>query len=309
MKLKNGAWKKFIKPIVLLVLMTSVFTYVSYSWIRREWTPSISQDNIKIATSGSLVFQVGSDSSYTDYTTIDEILGLKNETFSLKPVSNCSGKSDDFFVLNHAGGEGQETYQHLNISEYTDYTAMGKANGYLEFNFTLYSPDNEDVLRYVYLEEADVKDYGTENERIISECVRVSITTTQGTSIFGVGNNLTNKKAVNNVKEGDNYVLNNARYYEMNSKNIAENVVYNTGVTKDVPVLVQQNVKPFSAVNGKNDEGANDPNKTIAVMSGNTGLQVYVRIWVEGSDERCTEMISEKSIDIKLKFSSFTVGA
>lgn len=309
MKLKNGAWKKFIKPIVLLVLMTSVFTYVSYSWIRREWTPSISQDNIKIATSGSLVFQIGSDSTYTDYTTIDEILGLKNETFSLKPVSNCSGKSDDFFVLNHAGGEGNETFKHLNIKDYTDYTAMGKANGYLEFNFTLYAPDNEDVIRYVYLEEADIKDSGTEDTRDIASCVRVSITTTNGTSIFGVGDNLTDKKAVNNVKEGDSYVLDKARYYDLTNKTVAETVVYQDKTTKDVPVLAQQNVKPFAEVNGKNEEGANDTTKTIAAMNGSTGLQVHVRIWIEGSDERCTEIISEKSVDIKLKFSSFTVGA
>ena len=110
-----------IRHIAMLTAIVILLTGISYSWIRREWTPSIEQSNIKIITGGALVFQMGEGSGFKDSETINEILGIEN--FELKPVSNCTGESDDFFTLNFNDDLGWEKYIHLDRNKYQDYDA------------------------------------------------------------------------------------------------------------------------------------------------------------------------------------------
>ena len=66
---------------------------------------------------------------------------------------------------------------------------------------------------------------------------------------------------------------------------------------------------------GDYDENGNFINRrtdqtlfSLASGEGNaTKKWVTVRIWAEGSDPNCTDKISGAEIDIKLKFSSFTI--
>ena len=307
---------KVIKHTAMMMVMVMLLTYVSYSWIRREWTPSVEQSNIKIVTSGALVFQMGEGSGYSDSETINEILGI--DDFELKPVSNCTGESDDFFALNFNDEIGWEKYEHLSLSNYPDYTSMGKANGYLEFNFVLFAPD-ESVMRYVYLDEAYIKD-SDENHKYYSECVRVSITnkTTNETWIFGMGDS-TGKTAISNEKVDGIYLANGALYYknydpvtEANSEK-ADTIIYKNGTERNdtgTPLEKSQSYINFSAKDGKNSSGLYDTSKTLFTLdSGNAskGVTIVVRVWLEGADPKCKSMdILEPEIDLKLKFSSFT---
>ncbi len=313
---KKRKYLKILKHLTLLTVTLMLFTYVSYSWIRREWTPSVEQTNIKIVTSGALVFQMGEGSEYSDSETINEILGI--DDFELKPVSNCTGESDDFFALNFNDEMGWEKYEHLSIANYPDYTTMGKANGYLEFNFVLYAPGEDNVLRYVYLDEAYVKDSNTENS-YYSECIRVSITnkTTDETWMFGMGDS-TGKTAITNDKSGGAYVANGALYYktydpasEANSVP-ATTIIYKDGNNRNdtgKSLENEQNYIGFSEKNGKTN-GKFDTEKTLFTLdSGNStkGVTIVVRVWLEGADPKCQPKdILEPEIDLKLKFSSFT---
>ena len=307
---------KILKHLTLLTVTVMLFTYVSYSWIRREWTPSIEQTNIKIVTSGALVFQMGEGSGYSDSETINEILGI--DDFELKPVSNCTGESDDFFALNFNDEMGWEKYEHLSLANYPDYTTMGKANGYLEFNFVLYAPGEDGILRYVYLDEAYVKDSNTENS-YYSECIRVSITnkTTNETWMFGMGDS-TGKTAITNDKSSGGYVANGALYYKTYDPTSEANsipattIIYKDGNNKkDTGISLEetQNYIGFSEKNGKTN-GKFDTEKALFTLdSGNStkGVTIVVRVWLEGADPKCQPKdILEPEIDLKLKFSSFT---
>lgn len=314
---KKKAYLKILKHITLLAVTVMLFTYVSYSWIRREWTPSIEQTNIKIVTSGALVFQMGEGSGYSDSETINEILGI--DDFELKPVSNCTGKSDDFFALNFNDEMGWEKYEHLSLSNYPDYTTMGKSNGYLEFNFVLYAPGESGIERFVYLDEAYIRDSNSGNPSYYAECVRVSITnkTTNETLIFCIGDT-ENKTAITNEQSGGQYIANGALYYEhydptseANSKP-AQEIMYKNGNEREPTgknLEVFQKCINFSEKNGKTD-GKYDKEKTLfSLDSGNSakGVTIVVRVWLEGADPKCqSKDILEPEIDLKLKFSSFT---
>lgn len=308
---------KFIKHTSMLMVMTMLLAYVSYSWIRREWTPSVEQSNIKIVTSGALVFQMGEGSGYSDSETINEILGI--DDFELKPVSNCTGESDDFFALNFNDEMGWEKYEHLSLANYPDYTTMGKANGYLEFNFVLFAPDGDNIMRYVYLDEAYIKD-SDDSHKYYAECVRVSITnkTTNQTWMFGMGDS-TDKVAISNEKSGGIYLANGALYYEQydpitESNSVqATTILYKEGNQRNdtgKELEKPQNYISFSDKNGKNSSGSYDTSKTLFTLdSGNAskGVTIVVRVWLEGADPKCKSMdILEPEIDLKLKFSSFT---
>ena len=199
---------------------------------------------------------------------------------------------------------------------------MGKANGYLEFNFTLFAPDGDSMLRYIYLDEAYIRDSGS-NANYYSDCVRVSITnkTTDETWIFGMDDNGTEKKAVTNEKVNGQYVANNALYYKTydpasESNSIPATTIIYKGEDRTSrndtgkPLEVVQNCRSFDSVNGKKANGLYDAQKTLFVLdsgSSSKGVTVVVRIWLEGADPKCkTTDILQPEVDIKLKFSSFT---
>ena len=311
---KNGYWKKLIRPLTMLLIMIVLFTYVSFSWMRREWTPTIEQNGITIATSGSLVFQLDDNSGPSDGKTINEILGVQD--FALIPVSNLTGETDHFFKLDANSGPGKESYMHLDKSspEYGDKPqVMGIKNGYLEFRFQLYAPDGADTIRYIYLHETKVETaYSTSGNVDVASCLRVSVTAEHSgqTWLFmptnGVHTGVTTKTV------NGNYVANGVKYYQ------TYNDVEETG-TKTESVIVDGteypieetnvNVYQFDDFNGRKEDGSYDTNKILFPMkSGDDSARVWitVRIWIEGTDENCTDSISDGQINLLLKFGSFT---
>lgn len=313
-----SSWTNMIRPAAMLLFTILLFVHMSYSWIRREWTPSIAQDGIKITTSGSLVFQMGNDSDFSDSQTINEILNVTE--FVLKPVSNCSGESTDFFTLNFNESIGFEKFQHLNITsaEYKDFTDMGYKNGYLEFTFVLHSPDGPPTTRYIYLEEAYIRDALTD-EASAASCVRVSITnkSTNKTIIFGECTG--ERMAISNEKDGSGHHLaDNAllySYYDPSDETksmYADKIIYKNGdsiTTTEEDLLKHQEVRSFSEVSGRGADGSFDPNKVLFSMasgSGAQGVTLTIRIWLEGSDPSCSASISAQEIDLKLTFAAFT---
>lgn len=194
-KIITSQYFGWIRSACLLLVLVFMFTYVSFAWLRREWTPYVYEDGITISTSGSLAFKlIDSDSSTaTTGMSINKILKL-GEDFVLKPVSNVSGRSEDFFVRNADEGVGNEKYQHLNVQDYVQltndtvssktYSQMGIENGYIEFQLSLIAPDDEENLdRYIYIhnDSSIVISANTPDKVAVLDCVRVSITIQAGT--------------------------------------------------------------------------------------------------------------------------------
>ena len=92
----------------------------------------------------------------------------------------------------------------------------------------------------------------------------------------------------------------------------AEEIFYKDGDQR-VPtgklLMEEQIIPPFANVCGKDANQNFDKNKVLFSMaSGNgaPGVTLTIRIWLEGSDERCQASISAQQIDLKLKFAAFT---
>ena len=68
---KKKDWFAIVRPVTLLFMMVFLFSYVSYAWMRREWTPYIEQEGITISTSGSLVFQLDNNQGGTGMSSLE----------------------------------------------------------------------------------------------------------------------------------------------------------------------------------------------------------------------------------------------
>lgn len=319
-KRKRIKWLPLVRPTLLLLTTVMLFTYVSFAWLRREWTPYVEQSNITIATGGSLVFEFEGESGASTGKSINEILGLKKD-FVLKPVSSQNGNENSFFTLDLQHGAGLETYQHLNVADYNnDPIQMGIENGYIEFQMMLYSPDAADTIRYVYIHpESHIRfsEGGDPEQADAVKCIRMSVTLngTNETWIFGP-DGVTGHSGVNSVADDGKYIMDGVKYYSTyNSDDVSESEIMSEWMGYKV-VEPSDHYKTISDFDGGDyDENGNFINRrtdqtlfSLASGEGNaTKKWVTVRIWAEGSDSNCTDKISGAQIDIKLKFSSFTI--
>ena len=333
---KRKAWLAFMRPTLLLLVTVFLFTYVSFAWLRRDWTPFVEQSGITIATGGSLVFQLEGNYNAQTGMSINEILKLQKD-FVLKPVSNLLGRSDTFFTLDLQQGEGSEVYKYLNVADYNnDETQMGIENGYIEFQLMLYSPDADGTTRYVYIHPDSYISVAASTDMLqadVVNCIRVSVSLADGrTWIFGA-EGVTTHEGVNIVKSPTNstqYLMDGVRYYdkynpEDESKSVVATKYQNNDIVVDYVETqkvgddgtisnVKEKVQIYSFSDfkgGTYEDGVmveQDVEKTMfdMVAGQDTKQWVTVRVWAEGTHEDCVDLIAGAKIDLKLKFSSFT---
>ena len=308
-------WIRLIRPTLLLLTTTILFVYVSYSWMRREWTPYIEQSGITIATGGSLVFEFEDSATPSTGKSINEVLGLDKD-FVLKPVSNLYATPEGFFALDLQRGKGLETYKHLDPASYKDGSQMGIANGYVEFQMMLLSPDSEQntAKRYVYIHpESKIKfGGGMDTQQNVEKCIRIAITHegTGETWIFGVDGALEHTGVNPKLNADGTYLMDGVKYYSADGKTPAtavgsESIVQSTAIRK----LSDFNGGTYDE-SGKVMTEKNTEKTLFELLPGgsSTGSWITIRIWAEGTNENCTDIISGAKVDIKLKFSSYTVA-
>lgn len=341
----NMQWFAFVRPAILLLVAIVLLTYVTYSWMRREWTPYVEQEGITISTSGSLVFEL-IDIEGTTGTEIRDLLKLGDD-FVLRPVSNCTGLSDSFFTLDLSGGDGNECYEYLDVKDKKyngNHTEMGIQNGYIEFQLKLYSPVATGEGYYVYLHPDSImtlhdsmKDKSQEEKDAI-KCIRMSITLSNGTTFIFLPDDMKSIEGENGPvhigvddidlpdADGNKWLdgqkladLNTKYSYGGNLRDVHRAPVPNT-TRPDRPgsegkvVYLSDYMAGFSKdENGAITGGAPTAENTLFLLKadGETYNQeeVTVRIWVEGSSEYCEGSVAGAKINLKLKFSAIEVPA
>ena len=317
---KKKGWMTIMRPATLLFIMVLLFSYVSYAWMRREWTPYVEQEGITISTSGSLVFQLDNNQGGTGMS-INKILELDDD-FVLKPVSNLTGRSEDFFTLNMTGGEGNEKYQHLRPatsgSSSADYTSLGVENGYIEFKMALFSPETNGETRYIYIHPDSHIELNkiNPNSNVIN-CIRVSITlydqTSAGKTIIFIPDGITAHNVTGyspafhsgvNTKQNEDktYVMDTINYYS----NPANKIVATKNGDDYIVIPTQTEVAYLKDYMGgfdtEPDAGSPSENNTLFTLTDNDQVWVTIRIWAEGTHPDCTEEIAGAQINLKLKF-------
>ena len=324
---KRQKWLKIARSAIMALAFVTVLTYVSYSWIKREWTPNISQEGIKIVAGDSLTFIFEDENSSNveiDSTgkTVNELLGM--EDFTLKSVSNFTGESNDFFRLQYSTrGERYATFEHISRIEDMGnvddddvaYRELGKKNGYIEMKFTVKVPETADPTEQkgVFFHEDSVLRNGeSTNVEALgfnpALALRVSVTVHD---FFPEGTTARDKTVIfaadgragdyhtavtNQLAQGDKYLADGGTMY------IWENNAPTHQKNED---LIQTSKEQLLSFLARTPESGTP----LFTLRGGESKEMTVRVWLEGEDENCVNAISGQEIDLMLKFCARKVTA
>lgn len=181
----TGRRPHVIEYVAIVLCLCMLLTGVTYSWIKRKWTPKIGQTGIRIMASDSLVISLVDGDQHTgEMYELKEFLKLpQNKDIDLKPVSSLSGDTDDFFKLD-TSEPGEEYFTHIIHTSNTTQSALNE--GFIEVSFTLTSRLlDESTMKCVYLSADSIISPNTnvtEEKRKAYRALRCSLTFTVGTT-------------------------------------------------------------------------------------------------------------------------------
>ena len=321
----------FSIPLSLIAIFLLSFT--TFSWIKREFSPSIEEDELSIATAGALVFQFGGTGEVTTNKTVNEILGVSN--FELKPASNLTGRAGEFFNINYDKDTGNEEFKHLDFNKegYSSEMALGVANGFAVMSFTIIAEKASEAdvdTRYIYLSSTSIiADVNEEDSIDVSKCVRVGVNieyqnaTANKYYVLGVpdatklgedGNYyhkaISNKQTVAGVFDADG-----TRVYKNYDLATGKGDLNTTiqGIEGGDPLQESERMYLLSDFDGGTYDGANnliefDESQTLFQLIPGQKQRVTICIWIEGEDALCNDAIADLGIKLLLKFESYTAS-
>lgn len=305
---KKINWLKTVRPLALILVLVFLLTCATYAWMKRDWSRSVKQDNIKIQAGSSLKFIFAGD----DYkeVPINELIGQKD--FEFRSVSNCTGNKNDFFGLNFGSiGKSEHRFFKLTAPKEDEDTSFAATNGYVVLKFTV-AVDFEGggtesdvfIASDSYIRATLKAGEGNSYNERAAKAVRISVTVDGKTKFFANNDQVLKTDFTSEeIKEGVDYKLDaitNAqkdgkyladgvkRYDEVEDKYIEKEYIDDTPLKKEA--------KP-SVLGGSEI-------KVCTLDKANPEKNITVCIWLEGEDPRCEDYIAGSALDLLLKFSA-----
>lgn len=295
-----------------LCVMLIAFTY---TWVSRNWTPSIKSDDISIQSSGALVISILSDTSavHTEVSLNDVVgLGVDN-AFVFKQVSSHDGIN--FFWKDFSptvSGDFPAIFHEIDSSDI-------HKKDYIDTRFCLKLDDSLETSKYIFIHPETVINYIKDQveDPNVANAIRISLTydkdivtdsgtqTVTETVILG---NLDDNDGVMNALDdstmNDAYmaVRNDAdgKTDEEGSGALGHQVVYGLQYFDCGRVTFDMD-DPF---NEANYTFKRDPSKALFTLNPGELKWVEMRIWLEGQDENCVKEIAGEKFNLVLKFDS-----
>lgn len=297
---------------VWLCVMLIAFTY---TWVSRNWTPSIKSDDINIASSGALVISILSDTSavHTEVS-LNDVVGLSvDNSFVFKQVSSQDG--ENFFWKDFSPtvtGEDPAIFRKIAGSDV-------HKDDYIDTRFCLKLDDALTTSKYIFIHPETVINYVQDSIDApeLNKAIRISlsydkeIVTESGTQTLRetvILADLDDNESVINAREdgagNDLYkaVMNDAdgKTDEENSGALGHQVVYGLQYFNCGRLSFNED-DPF---NEANYNFTRDESRALFTLNPGEYKWVDIRIWLEGQDENCVKEIAGEKFNMVLKFDS-----
>ncbi len=293
-----------IMTIAWVLLLMVVF---SQSWIARNWTPSITQNNITISSSSALLISLTEDGTdLSSSVSLNSILATSS--FTLKQVSSADGRS--FHTVDFL-----PTLSGLSPVFTKDTVEPSDDNPGRYINFTFYlkrqTSNNPELAtdKLVYIHpESYIKSVSDDQD--ISNAIRVAITIDNNEPVILANcsdqyNGQRNTTAANAAAEGKDVYTN----YTAEEANLQYNGEATSAQTAYGLYYWNGGRTSFDYDNDPTNDYEFTANSDRALVRMATGqiCTVNLKIWLEGGDETCTEEIAGKVFDFMIKFDSLDV--
>jgi len=272
--------KIFLK-IIIILLISILFIFSSYSWFSEKVNPQITGNQIKVTVADGLTIKLSPDSPSRTTLSLNQLFN-DFDIFELKQVS--SADNINFFRIDFGQGLGVQDPAFVTID-----TAIAREHiveyGYIDYDFYL---QTEEYAKHVYIHKDSTYTGAAADAIRIATTIYSGTTTT--TMIFankeenGIDKPFTTKAVIGTGR----FVYNNI----------------------DPTLIGDQIVKTFANKNGGRglyDDDPIDVNKLITTIPANSQVRINIRIWLEGGDVECTNTIASSLLDVYLKFGSANV--
>lgn len=297
---------------VWLCVMLVAFTY---TWVSRNWTPSIKSDDITISSAGALVISILSDTSavHTEVS-LNDVVGLEvDNAFVFRQVSSHDGIN--FFWKDFSptvSSDEPAVFHKIDTSD-------SHKRDYIDTRFCLKLDDSLTTSKYIFIHPETVINYVKDqiDDPDVSKAIRISLTydkdivtdvgtqtVTETVILANLDDNDDVVNAADDVQTNDAYmaVLSNAdgKTDAADSGALGHQVVYGLQYF-DCGRITFDMDDPF---NEANYSFKRDPSKALFTLEPGELKWVEMRIWLEGQDGNCVKEIAGEKFDLVLKFDS-----
>ena len=303
--------RRLLSAFLAVWLCVMLISY-TYTWVSRNWTPSIKGDDFKIASAGALVISVLGDNSEAELW-LNDILSLKESgAFTFRQVSSQDGIN--FFWKDFSPQLTDEN----NPANFIRAGAEGDNHDedYLVQRFCLKYDESMTEAKYIFIHPDSYISYtgedivNAEGEKVyLNKAIRISLTMElpEGDKTIvladlddGVG---FGGSILDDVYTGVVNLPGN-QFSEVTPGATAFQIVhdlhyFDCGRTS------------FDYDNKFNDANyvgfTKDAERTLFTMDPGDTIWITLRIWLEGEDINCQSAIAGKDFDLLLKFDSVFV--
>lgn len=297
---------------VWLCVMLVAFTY---TWVSRNWTPSIKSDDITISSAGALVISILSDTSavHTEVS-LNDVVGLEvDNAFVFRQVSSHDGIN--FFWKDFSptvSSDEPAVFHKIDTSD-------SHKRDYIDTRFCLKLDDSLTTSKYIFIHPETVINYVKDqiDDPDVSKAIRISLTydkdiftdvgtqtVTETVILANLDDNDDVVNAADDVQTNDAYmaVLSDAdgKTDAADSGALGHQVVYGLQYF-DCGRITFDMDDPF---NEANYSFKRDPSKALFTLEPGELKWVEMRIWLEGQDGNCVKEIAGEKFDLVLKFDS-----
>ncbi len=289
-----------------LCVMLITFTY---TWVSRNWTPSIKGDNIDIASSGALLIKLqGDDPDIQSKVNLNDVVGLEvDSSFTFRQVSSQDGIT--FFRKEfYPKVDGVEPPSKFwKIEEGTTYK-----KDYIDTKFCLMLDDSLEEPKYVFIHpDTMIQDNTVNRMWELNKAIRISLTYEKkiGTQTVTETVILADLGDDNTGMAPETYMAvkpdADGKTDEEGSGALGRQYVYGLQYYNCGRQLYDSS-DPYSEANYS---FTRDESRALFKLEPGETKWVYMRIWLEGQDYNCEKEIAGESFNMFLKFDSAFVKA
>lgn len=303
-------WIRVIRPMAMSLVLVFLLSYATFAWLKRDFTPTLTQENVKIVAGSSLTFvYVDKEEGYEiQQNSVNMLLGIND--FEFQSVSNSTGRSNDFFGLTYGSSKMFDVYNHLDPQEDSNksfvnaydnpYTALGRTNGYIEMKFKV-STDIKDPVG-IYLHKDSKIEGSTKDKNGVAFPEKQLAHNIQAANAMRVS------VTVHGKVDSYEYSSDDMEYIFARQETLHKGIIndYTDGDGYDADKQLQINEKDWisNGISAVALDGATKDTFLFVLSPDDAAKDVTVRIWLEGTDEDCQDAISDAELDIMLKFTA-----
>ncbi len=275
----------FLSTIIAIAEVAVLLTVASYAWFSDKSNPSITQNNIKVSAAEGLVIKLSPDSAARTTVSLDELFS-DFDLFELQQMSSADALT--FYTIDFGAGLLNNNPQYVLINPEADGHLNMETYGCIDYDFYL---QTENFAKSVYLHK-DTAIVGA-----ASNAIRIAIiVNSQGYDINYIFGDTAEKGTL---------------AYPYTTRAVIAPGEFNYYSTQTSDSLVDdQTVYTFNEWNGgrgQSDDAQVDLSKVLFTMPANTTLKVNVKIWLEGGDVDCDNILASTTVDATIKFGSANV--